>query len=238
VKAGQTIRNVKLGLIRAEPRWQPRAARDTEHCDDILAAYASGAVLPALDVVALSGGTFALVDGYHRFEPLTILAKRDPKRWGVVDVRVVEIGDESAADWWSLAANRTHGLKRSPADKRRAVTLALAHPNAKTWEHTDIAAHLGVSITLIKEMRAELAQPAPRVVANEAAARAVATAVPGESVRDTAKRAGVSRSAVARAKVVAASVPSSRTAEGDSTSRPKWHDQRAELFRTGGTPRG
>jgi hypothetical protein len=76
-------------------------------------------------------------------------------------------GTKDDAQWICLSANHTHGLRRTNADKRRAVELALARkPNLN---NVAIAGHCGVSDRFVGNMRAELSPnrsmiPAERIV--------------------------------------------------------------------------
>ena len=57
--------------------------------------------------------------------------------------RAVSAGSRQDAAWAACAANQTHGLRRTNADKRKAVTLALKrHPEMSDQA---IADHCGVS---------------------------------------------------------------------------------------------
>lgn len=49
-----------------------------------------------------------------------------------------------------------HGLRRTNADKRRAVMAALAHPNGRGLSDRLIAEHCGVSDPFVGTVRAEL----------------------------------------------------------------------------------
>ena len=207
---------VKIGLLVEDDRCQMRVDQNVEHAKTIAAAYDDGADVPALSAFELADGSLVVVDGFHR---LWALRKREAKTARVVVVGKGTIEDARAA---ALGANATHGLNRTPADKRRAVRFALGHPYASEWSHEDIAEQCRVSVDLVRDVRAEMdeasATQAARLAAAERAA-AVARARPGASSREVARAAGTSRkaasTAIAAGKLVA---PGSEPARGPSLS--------------------
>lgn len=203
----RVLTGIRVALVVVSPDWQPRESLDTEHTRELVDALAAGVRLPPLDVVDMGNDGFALVDGYHRHAALQAAGARE------TDLRVVAVGDRDTARWWSLAANRGHGLKRTNAEKRAAVRHALEHVFAGDLSNEDIAAHCGVSLALVTDVRKETAEPSVREAAHAAAAAAVA-ADPKASVRDLAKRAGVSKSAIHRAQAKVS--PSRDSVEGDT----------------------
>jgi len=55
-----------------------------------------------------------------------------------------------------IDANIPHGLRRTNADKRNAVRLALLHPYARAWSNRLIAKHVGVDSKTVASVRREL----------------------------------------------------------------------------------
>jgi len=87
--------------------------------------------------VMYDGEEYWLYDGFHRL--------RAAEKVGRSEIEAdVEQGTKEDAQWASLAANKQHGLRRSQADKERAITRAL-----KGWyeekSQREIARHVGVS---------------------------------------------------------------------------------------------
>jgi hypothetical protein len=87
--------------------------------------------------------TYWLADGFHR-----VLAARQAK-W--VEIHAdVQNGSRDDARWYAVGANTKHGLRRTNADKRRAVELAMTlRPDLP---QTAIAEHCRVSRDLVREM--------------------------------------------------------------------------------------
>jgi len=69
----------------------------------------------------------------------------------------VEQGTKEDAQWASLAANKRHGLRRSQADKRRAIKRALKGWGADKSDR-EIARHVGCSNNTVSRMRRSLCE--------------------------------------------------------------------------------
>jgi hypothetical protein len=104
-----------------------------------------GLRFPAI-VLFSDGQRYTLADGFHR-----VLAAREA---GLTEFPAeVRSGNERDALLYSLAANAGHGLPRSNADKRKAVSLLLADPEWSTWSDGAIARHCQVSQVFVSKMR-------------------------------------------------------------------------------------
>ncbi|MEM7343233.1 MAG: hypothetical protein AAF485_03245 [Chloroflexota bacterium] len=87
-------------------------------------------------------------DGLHRGEAA--------KMAGVQLAVDIQSGTKEDAEWLALTVNQKHGLRRSQADKRRIVRLALKHPNGVSLSNREIARHCGVSDKTVGKIRSEL----------------------------------------------------------------------------------
>lgn len=120
---------------------QPRTAMDMVVIQEYADEMKSGTKFPPIEVV-FDGQGYWVWDGFHRAkaakiaEILEILAN-------------VQNGTKQDAQWLALSANRAHGLRRTNADKKRTVELALEHPNAINKSLREIADHCGVSYQTI-----------------------------------------------------------------------------------------
>lgn len=137
--------------IERDPALQPRAAMDegtvaeyTEALQDEERVEAWP--FPAVEVV-WDGAKYWLWDGFHRVAAAVAA--------GILRVPAnVGAGNREYALWRSTGANKTHGLRRSNADKRRATEQALlAAPDRSDRE---IAYHVGVSAPTVGKIRKEL----------------------------------------------------------------------------------
>lgn len=213
-----------IRLLVVSPRCQGRAAIATEWVEEIREAYLSGSPVPPIDVVERRDGTLLVVDGYHRHTALLAILATTPDAdiLAHVPIRVLERGDDDRAAWIALAANLIPGCRpRTREDKRRVVALALAHPHAADYSQAIIAEACGVSVDLVASVRAELrGASSPQVEAQARVDEAVASAPPGESARETAKRAKVAKSSVDRAKKRAGGGPLTGSPQAGHPEKP------------------
>lgn len=135
--------------IHPDERCQARATIDHDVIAEYADAYRAKTKLPPLDVYRVAG-KLMLVDGYHRFAALRVA--------GETFARVEVVGDGSIDDavWYATSVNAQHGLRRSNADKRRAVEIALKSAIGSEQSSRTIADHVGVSDFLVREMRTEM----------------------------------------------------------------------------------
>lgn len=139
---------LSIDLITASDETQGRAAIDDDHVADLVAAWLAKSDIPPLTVY-FDGSEYHLSDGFHR-----LAAARIAKRSSVP----VDLKPGSKRDAWkaALQANQGHGLRRSNADKRRLVTLALNDDELVKWSDNRVAEHIGVSQEMVRQTRAQL----------------------------------------------------------------------------------
>jgi ParB-like chromosome segregation protein Spo0J len=94
-------------------------------------------------------GKLILVDGFHR------VAAMEKSGQDQVSVRITK-GTETDALKAALSANKTHGLRRSNADKRRAVEMALRNETLAKWSDRELADECGVSHPFVAQVRGEV----------------------------------------------------------------------------------
>jgi hypothetical protein len=132
--------------ITLDQRLQPRAALDEETVEDYAARYAEGADMPAVTLFH-DGDAFWLADGFHRIAGAA-KAGRD-----TIPATVRE-GAYHDALLFAAAANASHGLRRTNADKRRAVSMLLGDPECSEWPDREIARHCAVHHQMVGTVRA------------------------------------------------------------------------------------
>ena len=93
---------------------------------------------------------YILVDGFHRYFAHMRARPNDPI---LAEQRIGTVED---AQWASLAVNKSHGLRRSNADKRNAVKRALLHTKGAGSTDRHIAKHVGVDHKTVAPIRLEL----------------------------------------------------------------------------------
>lgn len=153
---GPRVEFIELAAVRIDGGTQPRQKIDTDAVDEYAASLAADVELPPPDCV-FDGSDYWLWDGFHRLH-----AHRKAGH-AMLHVRVTG-GTVDDARWLCLAANQTHGLRRTNADKRRAVELALERK--PDLSNNAIAQHCGVSLSLANDVRKSLneslSQPSQR----------------------------------------------------------------------------
>lgn len=136
--------SIKLADIVTDAGTQVRAELNLGTVDDYDSEMTRGSHFPPIDLFH-DGSRYILADGFHR----VMAAKRCKFQFIVA---TVHMGAKPDALKFALAANTVHGLKRSNADKRKSVEMALAEwPKLSNREIERICA---VSDTLIAEVRA------------------------------------------------------------------------------------
>lgn len=138
----------KIEDIVKDPRLQMRETLTDDAVAEYAAAYLAEEQLPSVEVFDV-GGRMMLVDGYHRHEAALIA--------GVSFLRAVCVGkgDMDTAIWHASAVNPSHGVRRSAADKRRAVRATMNCGYGTDMSNRDVAAHCAVSDPFVAKVRAE-----------------------------------------------------------------------------------
>jgi N6-adenosine-specific RNA methylase IME4 len=142
------LKRLPVEQIRIDGGTQPRAEINQLVVDDYAEAMKSGAEFPPV-VVFFDGAEYWLADGFHRWRATRQAESKD------IAARV-EKGTQRDAILFSVGANASHGLRRTNADKRRAVGVLLAD---KEWvKRSDrwIAEKCGVSQPFVGGIRSQL----------------------------------------------------------------------------------
>lgn len=151
--SGNTTKALALARIRLDGGTQSRAALD----EDVISDYVEHLdELPA-PVVFHDGADYWLADGFHRV--------RAHERAGKTRITVeVRQGSSRDAILYSVGANVSHGLRRTNADKRRAVEMLLRDEEWGGKTNRWIAKACGVShrfASLLRDQLATVATCAP-----------------------------------------------------------------------------
>lgn len=141
-----TVLNIKL--IRMDCGTQSRDANDQEHIDFLAEQLQNGETLPPITVVH-DGLEYYLADGFHRVLAHIKIGKASIK----CDVIT---GTLRHAIDLSGMANKTHGLNRSHATKRKQTLIYLEDFEWSELSDRVIAKKVGVSHPFVASLRAEL----------------------------------------------------------------------------------
>ena len=141
------IRTIPIKFIRLDGGTQARASMHDEAIQEYADALSEGVKFPPVTLFS-DHDCYWLGDGFHRVAAAELAGKKsvlaDIKEGGLRDARLYAIG-----------ANLTHGIRRTNADKRLAVSLLLDDPEWSAWSNRKVAEVAGVSPDLVDRLRAE-----------------------------------------------------------------------------------
>lgn len=142
-----------IDQIVIDPNLQMRAGGvSQEHVNDLREAITNGNRLPPVQVREVEGKGKLLTDGFHTVQAQLRAGNKEVEAY-------VQPGSWTDAVIDACAANQQHhALKRTNADKNRAVACllkALAEAGVN-WSKRVIAAKVGVSAHLVDSVRAHL----------------------------------------------------------------------------------
>lgn len=142
------VRAISLEQINIDGGTQQRAAIDQEHVEELAEVLKAGVELPPGRVYQ-DGSTYWLSRGFHRYH-----AHRTAGR-SSMSVEVYS-GTLRDAILDAVGDNADHGLKRSNADKRKAVLTLLKDEKWGAWSDNEIARRCHVSPPLVAKLREAL----------------------------------------------------------------------------------
>ena len=142
------MQELLIEKIRTDVDVQSRERISDEYVEELADLIRAGTKLKPIEV--FNDGTDIWVsDGFHRIHAHLKANKRTIR----CDVKK---GTKMAAMLASCAANKTHGLRRTNADKRRAMELTLKlKPD---WSDQAVANHAGVHVNTVALTRRQLPQ--------------------------------------------------------------------------------
>ena len=140
-------------MIIFDAGTQARTKTDIKTCEAYIESMKDGAEFPPLEV--FSDGTsdsYILADGFHRLQSHMSFRPNEP-----IPCRV-HFGTLADAQWFAITANKTHGLRRTNEDKRKAVKMALLHQKSRNENMSDrsIADAVGVDHKTVGQVREKL----------------------------------------------------------------------------------
>lgn len=145
---------IDLDKIELAAAMQARTAIRTATVEEYAEAMRSGSEFPPIDVMPVEGHEtnhlYCVIDGWHRVEAARVTGAT------AIHAIVHPHGTEADAMWMAAGANISHGLRRTNADKARAVTLAIAAKPDATYEA--IAVQCGVSVSMVASYFAAMQQ--------------------------------------------------------------------------------
>ncbi len=140
------VQFLKIDLIQ-DGGAQMRVEMSEQTIADYAEEMAAGTVFPPV-IVYYDGEVYWLADGFHRVE-----AAREVGRESI-DAEIQE-GSDRDAILHGIGANARHGLRRTQADKRRAVEALLRDPAWFKWSDRHIAKVANVDPKTVGKIRRE-----------------------------------------------------------------------------------
>ena len=134
-----------ISKIRRDGGTQPRTALDSDTISEYVEAMENGAKFPPVDVF-YDGVDYWLADGFHRIEAAKHIGRDE------FDVKTHQ-GTRRDAILFSTGVNATHGLRRTSADKRRAVFTLLEDAEWGGWNNSEIARQCHVDEKTVRNLR-------------------------------------------------------------------------------------
>jgi hypothetical protein len=128
---------------------QPRESISTGVIGEYADAMRDGVQFPPITVFKDDDGTLIAADGWHRVS--------GAKQAGLATILAeIKPGTKRDAVLYSVGTNAAHGVRRTDADKRRAVMKLLNDPEWSTWSASVIAEKVGVSQPFVSTIRRQL----------------------------------------------------------------------------------
>jgi hypothetical protein len=141
------LSEIKDGGAQMRVEIKPEIVRD--YADDML----DGAVFPPV-ILYHDGTDYWLADGYHRVEAA--------RKIGIETIEAdIREGRARDAILCGIGANAAHGLRRTQADKRRAIERLLTDPEWSRLADRKIAAFAKVDHKTVAKVRRELTGEIP-----------------------------------------------------------------------------
>jgi hypothetical protein len=139
------MNHVPLSRIRDDGGTQMRTGIDANTVTEYADHYRDDTKMPPV-VVFHDGENYWLADGFHRLQALRAANKPN----ALCEIRR---GTRRDAVLFACGANKSHGLRRTNADKRRAVEAMLRDEEWNRWTDGRIARQCGVSQQFVSSLR-------------------------------------------------------------------------------------
>lgn len=200
------MQEILIDKIRTDGEVQSRERINDEYVKELSELVKSGKRLPPCDVYN-DGVDIWMADGFHR-----LLAHLDARKRTIRCE--VHKGTQTDAVWASCGANLAHGLRRTNADKRHAVELALK--TKPELSDQAIADHAGVSHEFVRQIKNAVRQVGNRCQPEKVTGTDGKT-YPARKIRPPWEVAAVQG---AQASTSIPTTPANRPPAGQTVSRP------------------
>jgi hypothetical protein len=150
--AVREVRHVPFAALKVDQSVQQRAGGTAKR---VVAEYAeamrNGAKFLPPTVFSSDGLTFILADGFHRIAAHRLAHPNTP------DIECdILAGDRDDALFHACGANALHGMRRTPADKRKSVVALLRSDKWSKLSDREIARQCDVSHPFVAKVRKQV----------------------------------------------------------------------------------
>ena len=136
---------MNIAALVLDEELQSRVDIDEDAVTEYAQAMENGDIFPPVTVF-FTGVNYFLADGFHRYHAY--------KRTGKVSIQCEVInGSKRDAIYFSTSVNAKHGMRRTHADRRKAVMKLLNDIEWGEKSNTEIAKHCGVSVSFVSNLR-------------------------------------------------------------------------------------
>lgn len=150
-----SFQSIAIEKIRMDGGTQPRS----QLIEEVVAEYAEdmkqGATFPPVTVY-YDGKEYWLADGFHRVRARASTGSNE------VIAEIIS-GSQRDAVLFAVGANADHGLRRTNADKRRAVERLLRDREWSKWSNVEIAKKCQVNEKTVRNIRKQLTSENPKI---------------------------------------------------------------------------
>jgi len=142
-------RRLTLDNIVVDSTIRARVKMDTVYIEEYSESIKNGEKFPPVTVYLVDNENYFLVDGFHRYQAHF--------NAGMPDILCeIKYGTKRDAILHAVQSNATHGIRRTNADKRRAVEILLKDKEWARWSDRHIAKLCRVSQPFVSSIRKEL----------------------------------------------------------------------------------
>lgn len=152
------MKTLKLSEIVVDDSLQTREKISKETVAEYYDVLREGGKFPPI-VVYFDGEKYYLTDGWHRYHA------HKSAGLAVIEVEIIE-GSKREAQLYAVGTNDDHGLRRSIADKRKAVLILFNDIEWGEWSDREIAKQCHVSHTFVSKIRKEIGGQRDEVKSN------------------------------------------------------------------------
>jgi hypothetical protein len=168
---------LNIGALVLDQKLQSRTEINEDTVADYVEAVKRGDEFPPV-LAYFDGVHYWLTDGYHRYH-----AHKQAGRAGI-DCEVVN-GTFRDAVLRATSVNSKHGMRRTYADKRKAVMTLIDDIEWDTWSNIEMAEHCGVSASFVSNLRSESGKKSDVVTYKTATGKVMTKAkAPGRAAKE------------------------------------------------------